>query len=85
MKKRSSMRTKKSSKEMRILWRGGKIITRKELFEKKEKFHKEQAKLPFEEKIKILIRLQEIAQSIHKSTARGKSGVWKIPPKSRSK
>lgn len=37
------------------------LIIHKELFESKGKFHKEQAKLPFEEKIKILIRLQEIA------------------------
>ncbi len=32
-----------------------------DLFKVKELFHKEQAKLPFEEKIKILVRLQKIA------------------------
>ena len=75
---------KKASK-MKIVTKGNRIITRKELFERKERFHKEQAKLPFEEKIRILIRLQGIAQSIHKSTSAGKSGVWKIPSKTRSK
>jgi len=78
------MRGKKVS-QMKILIRDNKIITRKKLFENKEKFHKEQAKLPFEEKIRILIRLQEIAKSIHKSAFGGKLGVWKIPSKSRSK
>jgi len=78
------MRGKKVS-QMKILIKGNKIITRKKLFEKKEKFHLEQAKLPFEEKIRILVRLQEIAKSAHKSTSGGKLGVWKIPPKSRSK
>lgn len=78
------MRGKKVS-QMKILIRGNKIITRKKLFENKEKFHKEQAKLPFEEKIRILVRLQEIAQSVHKSTAGKKIGVWKIHSKSRSK
>ncbi|MCK4257024.1 hypothetical protein KAX35_09050 [candidate division WOR-3 bacterium] len=40
---------------------GNKMITRKELFEEHEKFRKEQAKLPFEEKIRALIDLQKIA------------------------
>ena len=40
---------------------GDKIITRKELFEEKEKFRKVQATMPFEEKIKALIELQKIA------------------------
>ncbi|MEO0089345.1 MAG: hypothetical protein ABIK56_02300 [candidate division WOR-3 bacterium] len=54
-----------------------KFITRKRLFETKYKFHKEQAKLPFEEKLKRLIILQKIARDIKKET--GKKGlVWKI-------
>ena len=57
----------RKTSQMKIVTRGNKLITRKELFEEKEKFHKNQAKLPFEEKIKILIRLQEIANSVHKS------------------
>ena len=52
----------KNKSETKIIWRGNKIITRKYLFEQKEKFHQAQAKLPFEEKIKILFRLQEIAK-----------------------
>ncbi|MCK4326189.1 hypothetical protein KAU86_00430 [bacterium] len=40
---------------------GDKIITRKELFEEKEKFRKVRAAMPFEEKIKVLIELQKIA------------------------
>ena len=58
---------KKRIGKMKILMNGNRIITRKDLFGKKEDFHREQAKLPFEEKIKILTRLQEIANSIHKS------------------
>jgi len=58
---------KKRIGKMKILMNGNRIITRKDLFGKKEGFHREQAKLPFEEKIKILTRLQEIANSIHKS------------------
>ena len=42
----------------------GKLITRQKLFKNKEKFHKEQAKLPFEEKIRMLVKLQEIAVRI---------------------
>lgn len=42
---------------------GNKTMTRKELFEEKERFCKQQANLPFVEKIKALIDLQKIAQS----------------------
>lgn len=42
---------------------GDKILTRQELFKKKEKFRKAQAALPFEEKIKILVELQRLAYS----------------------
>jgi hypothetical protein len=42
---------------------GDKIITRRKLFEEKEKFRKIQASMPFEEKIKALIDLQKIAYS----------------------
>lgn len=50
--------------KMKIAIKKNRVITREKLFEHKEKFHKEQAKLPFEEKINILIKLQEIAFSI---------------------
>ncbi|GEM_PF-1498576 len=41
----------------------------------KEKFHKDQAKLPFEEKIKLLVELQKIASGIRPSENRV---VWKV-------
>ena len=58
----------KKVREIKIITKGNRIITRRELFEKKEEFHREQAKLPFEEKIKILTRLQKIANTIHTSS-----------------
>ena len=59
--------------ERKMIFYKDKILTRKEIFEGKERFHKEQAKLPFEEKIKILLKLQKIARSI-----KGKGIVWEI-------
>ncbi len=49
----------------------------KHLFKAKELFHIEFAKLPFEEKIKILIHLQEIANGIQTSSKK-KQRIWKI-------
>jgi len=54
----------KKDEEIKIVMKGNRIITRKDLFRKKELFHKELAKMPFEEKMKILIHLQKIANSI---------------------
>lgn len=50
----------------------------KDLFEAKESFHRELAKMPFEEKIRILVRLQKIATNIQKaSPKKGKERkVW---------
>lgn len=45
---------KDNSKKMRIVIEKGEVISRKQLFKDKEKFHNEQAKLPFEEKVKII-------------------------------
>ena len=70
------MATKKSE-EMKIIMKDNKIITRRELFKRKERFHKELAKLPFEEKIKILVRLQKIAYDIRKPSGE-KRKAWKI-------
>ncbi len=50
------------------------------LFKEKELFHKEQAKLSFEEKIEILIRLQKIAQTIRPSSDKSQM-VWEISSK----
>ena len=44
--------------------RRGHRVTIDELYEAKERFHKEAAKLPFEEKIKILMKMREIASSV---------------------
>ena len=48
-----------------------------DLFKAKEEFHKKLARLPFEEKIRILVKLQKIANNI-KSSSRKKHNVWKI-------
>lgn len=66
----------KKIQDMRIKFKKDRTISRTELFKDKERFHKEQAKLPFEEKIRLLIRLQEIAGSIKKDSE--KKIVWKI-------
>ncbi len=50
-----------SSKKIRIIGKENKIITLKELFKGKEETRKQMATLPFEEKIKMLVSLQEIA------------------------
>ncbi len=63
----------RKSGETKIIMKGNKKITRKELFKKKELFHKQLAKIPFEQKIRMLVRLQEIADSIKK-----KQRSWKI-------
>jgi hypothetical protein len=46
---------------LRILIRGNRIITQKEFFREELKARREMACLSFEEKIKALITLQEIA------------------------
>lgn len=51
----------------------------KRIFKNKEKFHRQQARLPIEEKIKILIELQKIALTLRPN--RGKSDrrvVWEL-------
>lgn len=42
---------------------GNKIITRKELFKRKEKFREIKAHMPFEKKINMLVSLQETARN----------------------
>jgi len=61
----------------KFIVRDGKVVTREYLFKKKEEFHKKQAKLSFEEKIKILVKLQEIARSVRKSKTKNQF-VWNI-------
>jgi hypothetical protein len=52
----------------------------KDIFEAKEQFHKDRAKLPFEEKIKILVQLQQIAEdvSLFKKGKKPLLPVWKL-------
>jgi hypothetical protein len=50
-------------KEVKIKREDGKVVTLEELFEDKKKARMELAKLPFEEKVKILVELQKIAYS----------------------
>lgn len=61
----------------KYLVRDGKIVTREYFFKKKEEFHKQQAKLPIEEKIRILVELQKIASNIP-GPHRKNSIVWDI-------
>jgi hypothetical protein len=46
------------------------------LFLAKNNFHKEMAKLRFEKKIEILIRLQEIANDIKSVSGKRRGRVW---------
>lgn len=64
-------------KDKKFMVRDAKIVNREYLFKKKEAFHKAQAKLPFEEKIKILIELQKIAVN-SPSCRNKKSLIWQI-------
>ncbi len=49
-----------------------------DLFKAKELYHKELAKLPFEEKIEIVVRLQEIVNDMTYHTGKNKRKVWRI-------
>ena len=62
--------------QKKIMLNDNEIISREELFARKEQFHKNQAKLPFEEKIRILVNMQKIASRIKGKSK--KRRVWKI-------
>ena len=49
-----------------------------DLFKAKEFYHKELAKLPFEEKTEIVVRLQEIVNDMTYHTGKNKRKVWRI-------
>jgi arginyl-tRNA synthetase len=50
-----------------------------EIFKQKKEFHQEQAQLPIEEKIRILIELQKIALTIRpKRDENDTRAVWRI-------
>lgn len=60
---------------MKIRTSDGRLITREEFFRENEKFHEDRARLPFEEKVKILVELQKIASGIRPEK---KKSVWRI-------
>jgi hypothetical protein len=50
-----------------------------DIFRKKEDFHRAQARLPIEEKVKILVELQKISLTIHpKRDETDRRMVWDI-------
>lgn len=49
-------------KSKKIEIKSGKVITLAELFKEKAKFHKEMSRLPFEEKIRILMLMRRVAE-----------------------
>lgn len=49
-------------KNKKIELRNGRVITMNELFKAKEQFHKELSRLPFEEKIRILMSMRRIVE-----------------------
>ncbi|MCG7852529.1 MAG: hypothetical protein MIO92_08410 [Methanosarcinaceae archaeon] len=51
----------------------------KEIYESKKEFHREMAKLPIEEKIRILIELQKLSLAInHQKSCDELPRVWEI-------
>jgi len=52
----------------------------KTIFTFKKKFHKDRAKLPFEEKIRIVVQLQQMANEISKRKKHQRTSfpVWDI-------
>ena len=51
----------------------------KRIFENKERFHRQQARLPIEEKIKILIELQKISLTLRPNRGSGDTRVvWQL-------
>lgn len=49
-------------KGKRIELKSGKVITMDKLFKAKEEFHRELSRLPFEEKIRILMDMHRIVE-----------------------
>lgn len=49
-----------------------------DIFKSKELFHRKLAKIHFDEKIEILVKLQKLANDIKIATGRKKERVWKI-------
>lgn len=51
------------NEDIKIITRSGRVVTLNQWYEGHRRTHKAQAKLPFEEKIRALVSLQEIARS----------------------
>jgi len=53
----------------------------KQIFKNKENFHRQQARLPIEEKIKILVELQKISLTLQPNRGSGDTRVvWQLTP-----
>ncbi len=52
----------------------GRIKTLEDLFESKARFHRDRAKLPFEEKIEIVVKLQRLAKEVSEVSPFKKTG-----------
>lgn len=65
----------KNDPDLKVMTRDGRILTLQEMYEEHEKTHAEQAELPFEEKIKVLVDLQRLASSWGK---KADVIIWKI-------
>lgn len=51
----------------------------KRIFKNKEKFHRQQARLPIEEKIRILVELQKISLTLRPNRGSGdRRVVWQL-------
>lgn len=50
-----------SEETIKIVTRDNKVVTLREFFESDRETRREQARLPFEEKIRILVALQDLA------------------------
>lgn len=56
--------TMNDSNDKKYIFPNGRILTREQIFESKEMFHREQAKLPYEEKVEMVKDLQKIIKNM---------------------
>ena len=62
------------AKNQKIRLKGDRLLIRKTIFVNKKRFHKNQANISFEDKIKILVELQKIVKVIKPTNQK----VWEI-------
>ena len=53
-------------------------LIRERIFASKERFHNTQVKLPLPEKIRLLVELQKIANTIKRKSSQKPGFVWQI-------